>query len=264
VPDTNLVLGADAARIWPPTPREIAGIDWRAAEQVALARGVFAEQERLEFGPGSAGSPPRYSPDNELYPPLDAWVLEAMLRHHRPSRVIEMGSGHSTLVTAQVIREHLPGCDLRCVEPYPPPYLSDVPEIAELVPRRVQEVPLDWFATLDAGDVLFIDTSHTVKTGNDVLWIYEEIVPRVRPGVVIHVHDIFLPFDYPRAWLEEGRGWAEQYLLRAFLAFNPAFPVEFATVWMLHHHPEVIAAAFPGHAAQASQGAGSIWFRRAG
>ncbi len=93
------------------------------------------------------------------------------------------------------------------------------------------------FETLGDGDVLFIDTSHTVKTGNDVVWIYHEIVPRLRRGVVVPVHDVLLTGDYPETWVFQGRGWNEGYLVRSFLAYNDSFEITWGTQFMLQRHP---------------------------
>ena len=152
-----------------------------------------------------------------------------MLRHLRPARMIEVGSGFSSLVAARANREHLGGeLDFTCIEPYPRDFLADggVPGIS--APARGADpghAARGRSSELGAGDVLFIDTSHTVKTGGDVPWIFNEMLPRLAPGVVVHIHDVFLPGDYPQQWVLEGWGWNEVYLVRAFLAFNTGFEV---------------------------------------
>lgn len=165
-----------------------------------------------------------------MFPALDAWVLEAMLRYLRPSRLIEVGCGFSSIVTARVNRELLGGrIDITCIDPYPSEDLTrGIEGVRELRPERIQDTPLELFKELTRDDVLFVDTSHTVKTGGDVPWIFEEVVPRLNPGVVVHIHDIFLPNDYPPEWVLDGWAWNEAYLVRAFLAFNRAFEVVFS------------------------------------
>ena len=136
--------------------------------------------------------------------------------------------------------------DFTCIDPFPKQFLTDgVAGIGDVIQCPVQDVPLELFAELGDGDVLFIDTSHVVKTGGDVPWIFHEIVPRLRPGVHVHLHGIFLPDEYLQKWVFEGRGWNEQYLVQSFLAFNDVFEVVFATWWMIQRHPQELAAAFP-------------------
>jgi len=265
VPDT-LTLAADPARgrVWPATPRQTPGLDWRDDEQVRLVRDVFACQPQLTFPAGPTGDPTQYHGANEFFSRLDAWALQAMLRWLRPARFIEVGSGWSSLVAAQVNREHLDGAmDLTCIEPYPADYLlPGVPGLSRLVDAPVQDVALETFLELGDGDVLFIDSSHVMKTGSDVQYLYHEVLPRLQAGVVVHVHDIFLPWDYPVDWVLAGRGWNEQYVLQSFLAFNDAFEILLGIGWMAHHHPDALAEAIPGYPATTRDGGGSFWMRR--
>src|SRR5207247_5820903 len=100
---------------------------------------------------------------------------------------------------------------------------------------------------LQSGDVLFIDSSHTVKIGGDVNYLFLEVLPRLKPGVIVHVHDIFLPFEYPREWVRDDfRFWAEQYLLQAFLTFNSEFQVLMANNYLNHSYAKVLRRAFQG------------------
>ena len=224
---------------------------------------MFARQERLEFALEETPGTHDYWMANDQYPAIDAWVLEGMLRHLRPRRMIEIGSGYSSLVSARVNREQL---DRRmrftCIEPYPRGFLLDgVDGIDELRVEQVQDTPLEVFGELEAGDVLFVDTAHTVKTGGDVVWIFAEVLPRLAPGVVVHIHDAFVPGEYPQAWVLEGWGWNEIYLIQAFLAFNAGFEVLYGVHWMYEHEPELVERAFPGHLAAPGRGA-ALWLRR--
>ncbi len=153
---------------------------------------------------------------------------------------------------------------MTCIEPYPPDFLAGgVDGIGEVLPVRVQDVPLERFTALEAGDVLFIDSSHVVKTGSDARFLYHEVLPRLRPGVVVHVHDIFLPRDYPEDWVLSGRGWNEQYVLQSFLAHNAAFEVLLGMAWAIRARPELLAPAGFTPASARRAGAGSFWMRRA-
>ncbi|MDX6643657.1 MAG: hypothetical protein QOD76_1619, partial [Solirubrobacteraceae bacterium] len=118
------------------------------------------------------------------------------------------------------------------------------------------------FLELGDGDVLFIDTSHTVKTGGDVVFLFHEVLPRLASGVVVHIHDIFLPWDYPPDWVFSGRAWNEQYLVRSFLTFNSAFRILLGTGWMSHHQPDALAAALPDYPNSYRNGGGSLWIQR--
>lgn len=264
LPDTaELAGGARHEQVWPASPRETPGIDWREADQVALCD-RFAGQQRLAFPDEPGEDPTEYFISNGQYPALDAWILEAMLRHLRPARMIEVGSGFSSLVSARVNREQLEGSmALTCIEPYPRDFLrTGVEGIDVLRIEQIQDTPLEVFAALGRDDVLFIDTSHCVKTGGDVPWIFHEILPRLAGGVVVHIHDAFLPGDYPIPWVMEGWGWNERYLIQSFLAFNSAYRVELGAQYMLQRHPAALAAAFPGLAAQRDRTGASLWLRR--
>lgn len=263
--DTN-ALASDYRRsqVWPPIPRETLGIDWRAAEQRRLCRDVFAEQPRLAFPDEPTSDPRDFYTQNTQFPPLDAWILEAMLRMVRPKRMIEVGSGYSTLVSARTNIEELDNSvDITCIEPYPAPVIVDhLPGITNLRIEFVQDTPLRLFESLDSGDVLFIDTSHTAKTGGDVTWLYQEILPRLRRGVVIHLHDMFIPGEYPEQWVLEGWGWNEIYLVRALLTFSHGFDVVLGAQWLIQNDPNGLAAAFPLYRDYEARGGSSLWLQR--
>jgi hypothetical protein len=254
------------SQVWPTVPRETPGIDWRDESQRALCRSVFVAQKRLDFAHDPTADLTVFYTSNDQYPALDAWVLEGLLRHLAPPRMIEIGSGFSSLVTARVNREYLDGAmDFTCVEPYPRQFLVDgVPGLTQLIQQQVQDVPLPTFDALRDGDVLFIDTSHTVKTGGDVPWIYNQILPRLAPGVFVHLHDVFLPGDYPQPWVFEGWGWNELYLVNSFLLFNSGYEIDFGAQWMIQRHRDEIIRAAPGYAEQEARGGGALWIRRTG
>lgn len=264
VPDTReLARDPARSRVWPATPKEMPGVDWGADRQVAYVRDRLALQEPPDFPAGPTGDPADYHSGNELFSLADAWALQAVLRDVEPARMIEVGSGWSSLVTARVSRERVARrIDFTCIEPYPPDFIAaGVDGISRLIASPVQDVPVERFLELGSGDVLFIDTAHVVKTGGDVQYLYHEVVPRLNPGVVVHIHDIFLPWDYPEDWVLGGRGWNEQYLVQSLLAFNDVFEVKLAVAWLCRTHPELLAAAMPG-IDPVRQGGGSLWLRR--
>ncbi|OWY60928.1 hypothetical protein B7486_66545 [cyanobacterium TDX16] len=190
-------------------------------------------------------------------------MLYALLRHLRPKRFVEVGSGHSSALLLDAVDRHLqPGPEITLVEPYPQLVRSLLREGDEerlqVLEVPVQEVDPAVFTALEAGDVLFIDDSHVSKVDSDVNHLFFEVLPLLAPGVWVHVHDVFFPFEYPKAWVEEGRTWNEAYLLRAFLQFNSAFRVAFFSDVFLRS-PRL--SALPG-AELFGQGCGSIWLRR--
>ena len=251
-------------RLWPGPPRATPGIDWRESAQRDLCLDVFAGQSSRSF-PEESDDPTEYFVRNGQYPPLDAWALEGMLRLLRPRRMVEVGCGYSTLVSARTNREDLGGrMELTCIDPHPKPFLLEgaLPGVTALLPEKVEDAPLELFEGLEAGDVLFIDTSHTVKTGGDVTWLFNEILPRLRPGVVVHIHDIFLPYEYPEEWVMGGNGWNEMYLVHSFLLFNEAFEILWGAAYMLAHQLEAVFTAFPDLPRYAAMAGGALWIRR--
>lgn len=220
------------------------GVDLREREQLELAATLIPMFDGIKHR--------RYQPDNDMYGPADAFVYHGMLRHVRPQRVIEVGSGHSTamlLDTAEYLGLNI---TLTCIEPHPDRLLTqliDTDEV-EIIRKRVQDVPVDVFGALQAGDILFIDSTHVAKAGSDVLWLFLRVLPRLARGVIVHVHDLFWPFEYPEAWLREHRDWNEDYLLHAFLCHNDTWQIQLFSSWLWkkHNHliPESVRDAQPG------------------
>ena len=262
----NRVLRQEPARsrVWPPRWQAPApGIDWRGVQQLELIRELGA-QEELIFPDGPTGDTRDYHAGSDMFSRQDAWLLQGIVRRFRPRRVIEVGCGWSSLVTAAVNRDYFGGLiDVTCIEPYPPPFLAaGVEGITRLIVSPVEELALDRFLELASGDVLFIDSSHTVKTGGDVVFLLHEVLPRLAAGVVVHFHDIFLPFDYPQEWVFEGRAWNEQYAVGSFLAFNSQFEVLASSVWLTHFEALALEQARPGPNEDYGDGRGSLCIRR--
>lgn len=171
---------------------------------------------------------------NGAYSYGDAIVLHCMLRSYSPVRLVEVGSGFSTCVMMDTNRLFLGDrLKITCIEPFPatlnsltnnnPPRLLD---------RSFQEVDSNIFYTLKENDILFLDSTHVSKIGSDVNRIFFEILPNLSPGVLVHFHDIFWPFEYPKVWTENGVYWNEAYLLRSFLQFNDTFEILFFSSYM--------------------------------
>ncbi len=203
---------------------------------------------------------------NDNYESVDAELLYAMVRAGRPGRVVELGSGYTTLlINAAVRRNAADGAATEHVayDPYPRSFIVGDGRLdgTRLEPVSALDVPEATFRAMDAGDILFVDTTHTVKLGSDVNHIVFEALPLLAPGVVVHFHDIFLPFEYPRAWFETmSYFWAEQYLLQAFLMYNDAFDVQLPAQLLARDYAQRLAAVIPSAASGASPGA--LWLRR--
>ena len=248
---------------------ELPGVSMNEGLQLELLSRFSAEYkaEYDAFPRERALEPHRYFVNNGAFESVDGEVLYCMIRHFRPRRIFEIGSGNSTYLSAQAVVKNRDEtgreCELVAFEPYPNETLrAGFPGLARLVEAKAQDIPLSKFAELDDGDILFIDSSHVLKIGSDVQYLYLEVLPRLRPGVVVHVHDIFLPEEYPRKWvMEQQTFWNEQYLLQAFLAFNDAFDVHWAGSYMHLKHPEKLEAAFASYDRETRR-PGSFWMRR--
>jgi len=257
---------ANAARIWPEPPAVVAGIDFDEASHTHVLETLFPRFYG-DFDYAEEGAPDEelaaYYINNSQFGWLDARALFVLLREWRPARIVEVGSGYSTLLMADVARRFLGGATkITAIEPYPRPFLAKIG--VELVEAKVQDVPLAVFDTLERGDVLFIDSSHVSKTDSDVNRLFFEILPRLKPGVRVHIHDIFLPAEYPHEWvIGENRSWNEQYVLRALLMYSSRFRVVFGSANAYYRHREAITRAL-GLASGVAYGGGSLWLEVVG
>lgn len=187
---------------------------------------------------------------NGSYMAIDGNLYYSLIRHHRPNKIIEIGSGFSTTLAAQAIRKNkqenpAQETELICVEPYPRPSLKkDLPEITQLIEEKVQAVDMALFESLQAGDILFIDSTHVLRPYGDVWREYCEILPRLAQGVLVHIHDISLPKPYPDVYIKNYLYWNEQYLLQAFLTFNDKFEIIWAGNYMMTENPERMRQSF--------------------
>jgi hypothetical protein len=256
----------ERTRVWPYQP-EVLGIDFNDASHVSILRDEFPRfMPQFDYPQALKLTPtlPAFFRDNGQFATLDAPALFVLLRAWKPRRIIEVGSGFSTLLMADINRRFLGrGVNISCIDPYPPAFLRHgVDGIARQVERRVQELPLEHFADLQAGDLLFIDSSHVAKTDSDVNFLFFDVFPRLAAGVLVHLHDIFLPHDYPPDWvLGENRSWNEQYLLRALLMHSSGFEMLFGCSYAFWRYPGLVIAAL-ANADGAGYGGGSFWMRR--
>jgi predicted O-methyltransferase YrrM len=242
--------------------RPLPGLDLNGAGQLALLRELRWADELA--GLPMQPQPGRFGYLNNMYGVGDAELYYSLIRLRRPRRIIEIGSGHSTLVALEALaanRRDDPAyrCDFACIEPFEAPWLETTG--VRVVRERVEHVDLAFFDELRAGDILFIDSSHVIRPYGDVLRELQQIVPRLAPGVLVHVHDVFTPRDYPEKWLREHRRlWNEQYLLESFLTYNSRFEVVCAANWLKHNHFDALARACPMLGRRPHAEPGAFWF----
>ena len=246
--------------------RALPGLDLDLPGQLARLERLRFEEEIAAFTRRGAAADNAFSFDNASFGPGDSEILYAMIRHVRPRRVFEIGSGHSTRVVAAALRRNRADdptrpCEHVCIDPYEMPWLESLG--VQVVRERVERLGHDRFAALERDDVLFIDSSHVIRPQGDVVFEYLELLPRLASGVLVHVHDITTPRDVPDDWIHERvRFWNEQYLLEAFLCMNRGFRVLAALNHLKHEHFEALAAACPVLRDEPWHEPGSFWMAR--
>jgi predicted O-methyltransferase YrrM len=206
----------------------------------------------------------RFYAQNGGYPLGDALVLRAMINHLRPRRIIEVGSGFSTACMLDTLDELGHRARITCIEPYPDRLRSLLRknDDVEVLESPVQDIPVDRFTKLEAGDILFIDSTHVVKTGSDVHYEIFEVLPRLQAGVMVHFHDVPYPFEYPQEWIfGDNYSWNEAYFVRAFLMYNRAFSIFFSGSYMRLHSAQVVAEHFAGFPANPGT---NLWLKKEG
>ncbi|HTA64695.1 MAG TPA: class I SAM-dependent methyltransferase [Xanthomonadaceae bacterium] len=238
------------------------GVDLNASGQEALIPRMAAH-----FGeftpPRHADGQSLYHHENTLFDFNDGFALFSMLRIFKPSRIIEIGSGFSSALMVDTAGRYLPDCRLTFIDPYSP---NVIPLLAkaeggnfEIVREKIQEISPEIFQSLEADDILFIDSSHVVKIGSDLSAILFTILPSLKKGVVVHIHDIRYPFEYSESALMEGRAWNEIYFVRAFLQYNRAFEITWFGSFAEKKFAEQIGRLMPGYVCGPGH---SLWLRK--
>ena len=255
--------GAHLARIRAAAPNSLPGI---ATDQVAMAAfwNVLLPLLNSAPFPDEPTEGFRYNYSNPAYAWGDGSILHAMIRYFRPSRIIEVGSGWSSACTVDTVERFLDRrCDLTFIDPHPDLAMKTVGQTRpglRIIGQKLQGVDLAVFDALDANDILFIDSTHVLKTGSDVCIELFEILPRLKPGVVVHFHDMFWPFEYPTSWVvEENRSWNELQAVRAFLYENRAWDILWFTDYMMHVDREMLVSTYPRMLLNSG---GALWIQR--
>ena len=252
--------------------RNLPGLDMNVDRQLELLKEFDYNEELVKF-PNAKQKDLEFYYENTWFSCGDAEYLYSMIRRFKPRRMVEIGSGNSTLLAASAIRANRAmdaayDCMHVCIEPYEAPWLDELG--IEVLREPVECLSKELFSNLQANDILFIDSSHMIRPQGDVLCEYLEILPTLQPGVLVHVHDIFTPKDYPEQWLDQWVFfWNEQYLLEAFLSFNREYEVVGALNFLRHHFPAELTSCCPALRTQVDQGKRSylseprsFWIRR--
>ena len=253
----------DIERAITTAPTSYSGIDLGEDQQLALLEKLSRYYAEIPF-PAEKKEGFRFAFHNPSYSWGDAIILFCMIRELKPRRILEIGSGHTSALILDTNERYFDG-GIECtfIEPHPELLFSllrpNQDREPRLIPRKLQDVDLTVFDALEAGDILFVDSSHVVKAGSDCQLLFSDILPRLNPGTLIHFHDIFERFDYPSEWLREGRGWNEQYILRAFLQFNSEFRIKLYTSYLIARYREWFEKHMPNCLRNTG---GQIWIER--
>jgi predicted O-methyltransferase YrrM len=242
--------------------RKLPGLDFNVTTQLELLNKFSYNNELIEI-PLNKTSNTEYYYNNGSYCSGDAEFLYNIIRYYKPSKIIEIGSGFSTLMALNAIgknKEELStyNCKLICIEPYEQPWLEKTG--VEVIREKAENLDPSFFYQLQENEILFIDSSHIIRPQGDVLFEYQEILPLLNKGVLVHVHDIFTPKDYLDEWiLKDHLLWNEQYLLESFLTYNSKFKIIGALNFLSHNYRKEFEAKCPVFSNQPGREPGAFW-----
>lgn len=245
--------------------RQLPGINFNIREQLDILAGFSYNNELVKFPLNKSGKLEFYY-HNGFFGSGDAEYLYNIVRLFKPRKIIEIGSGYSTLMAINAIRfnrnDNLQyNCEHICIEPYEQSWLENTG--AKIIRKRVEDIDKRIFSELEANDILFIDSSHIIRPQGDVLCEYLEILPLLDSGVIVHIHDIFTPKDYPEEWiLRDVRLWNEQYLLESFLTLNHEYKIIGALNYLKHNYFYELASKCPILQNEPQSEPGSFWMMK--
>lgn len=245
-------------------PMAIEGVDLNEQQQIDLLLSFRARLEEFDF-PGNPVSNKRYYYNNPMFRFNDAFILYCFLHEFNPGQIIETGSGFSSALTLDTLdmQNKKQSTKLVFIEPNPGKLYSLISDEDNfnntIIEKNIQDVSLELFDSLGRNDFLFVDTSHVLKVDSDLSTIMFHILPRLKEGVIIHFHDIFWPFEYPRSVFNAGRNWNEAYILRTFLQYNDSFEIVFFSSYLECCHRELILEKMPGYLKATGS---SLWLRK--
>jgi len=268
VPDTRNLSDS----IWS-TPSRMVGVELNVDKQLDLIKKI-SEKYSTEYEKFPAtqndlisGSDEYFYSHNPFIAPADSEFLYSLVRDNKPNRIVEIGSGFSTYLSAIAIHANLQedgsNTDLIAIEPYPNETLrKGFKGLTELKTTKLQDVPLDLFENLGEGDILFIDSTHVLNIGSDVSYEFLELIPRLKSGVYVHIHDIYLPYEYPKSMIyEDMKFYTEQYILHALLVNNPRLEVIYSGYYLHLNHSNELKKAFPRYNPTSKAEPVSFWLK---
>lgn len=257
-------------RIWE-KKSQLKGIDFQDKNQVKLLHSLgekFGDECKWPLSP--TGDPARFYINNNSFSFGCAAILHSIIRYYKPKRIIEIGSGNSSLIIAEAVNKNNADnfqAEYTIIDPLPSEFIEkNMPAVSKIIIEKVENVDENTFSHLTENDILFIDSGHTIKTGGDVNYLILEILPNLKPGVIIHFHDINLPYEYPKIYFTNPTFrvfWTEAYLLQAFLSLNPYFEVMLGMNYLMAEKAEDFKNSFPHYNPEIHQSiSGSFWIRR--
>lgn len=229
----------------------LAALDLNIDEQKSLVETIYSlfYEEYMAFPLERTNDPMQYYLNNGSFGFVSGQMHYGMVRYFKPKKVIEVGAGYSTLASLAALRKNAEeGYDYEftTIDPYPPPFIKKVAlGVGHLVAKKAEDIDIGFFDSLSENDLLFIDSSHTVKIGGDVNFLILEVLPRLKKAVIVHIHDIQFPYEYPQSYaLEDHNFWQEQYLVQAFLVYNNSFKILWCASYMHHKYPKLVTRYF--------------------
>jgi hypothetical protein len=255
----NLVQKRESI-IWQPFNNSVPEIDLASENQIKLLESFSEFYKDLAFAHEKDVN--RYYFDNDFFGYTDAVMLFSVIRFFKPKKIFEAGSGFSSALMLDIREKFSLNMELNFIEPYPKRLNSllkktDYQNI-NIYQIAIQNFEMNKFEDLESGDIFFVDSTHVSKTGSDVNHILFNILPKLKKGVIIHFHDIFYPFEYPKSWVFQGRSWNENYILRAFLMNNKNYEILIFADYLHKVHPE----AFEKMPLCYKNKGGSLWIRK--
>lgn len=270
IPDYESIKSG-SHRYFNPGNKEIPGLYLNLPWQLDLLKRFSELRSEIPWPAEDKDPEQRFHFDNIYFSYGDAVTLYCMMREYRPKRIVEVGSGYSSAAMLDVDTLFL-NDDTAFL--FIDPHIQRLKELLRkedldrirLNEQPVQQVPDTEFTALEKNDILFIDSSHVSKAGSDVGHLIHRVLPNLAAGVIVHIHDIFWPFEYPKKWLKAGRAWNEAYLVLAFLQFNPAFEILFFNSYLEKHHKKLLQQKLPlmlrQPASKMTYGNSSLWIRK--
>lgn len=267
IPDTKDLL---KRKIWL-KKSNLSGIDFNEKNQIALLTKLGKKYGReCKWPLDATPNPADFFLNNNCFSFGCAASLHTIIRSLKPKRIIEIGSGNSSKIISKALEinqsENGRKSVYDIIDPYPASHVKKrLIKFNRLIDKGVEAIEPDYFAKLEENDILFIDSSHSVKIGGDVNHLFLDILPILKPGVVVHIHDINLPYEYPKAYATNEvfrQFWTEQYLLQAFLSCNKEFEILLGMAYLMKDHIESFKKSFPFYDSKIDLGSGSFWIKK--